>query len=142
MRAWLSHDLPAVDAVYHQSCSVTFRTKKQIPKSYAAVQTCSKKGRPQDHNKLTENDDEQNTVSDLVTKMQEFLGDNSGIEAYSVKHMKGKLEQHFGLDQVIITELNGRPNVVSLRTTAAAIFISSTRNGCLALTKSQKNAYN
>ena len=25
------HDLPAADAIYHQACSVNFRTKKQVP---------------------------------------------------------------------------------------------------------------
>ena len=28
------HDLPAADAVYHQSCNVNFRTGKQIPQGY------------------------------------------------------------------------------------------------------------
>lgn len=45
------HDLPAADAVYHQACSVNFRTKKQIPMLFASEQPDVKKrkiGRPQD----------------------------------------------------------------------------------------------
>ena len=44
------HDLPAADAVYHQSCNVNFRTGRQIPKDYATDETTNKKrktGRPQ-----------------------------------------------------------------------------------------------
>jgi len=33
------HDLPAADAIYHQPCSVNFRTKKQIPSIYASTIT-------------------------------------------------------------------------------------------------------
>ena len=49
------HDLPAAGAVYHQPCSVNFRTKKQMPKVFSASdQPDSKKrkiGRPQDEKK-------------------------------------------------------------------------------------------
>ena len=44
------HDLHAADAVYHQVCSVNFRTKKQIP-ACAVHESSSKRaklGRPQD----------------------------------------------------------------------------------------------
>jgi len=75
------HDLPAADAIYHQACSVNFRTKKQIPIQFASEQPDAKKrkiGRLQDEEKndaflkvarfLQENDDEQITVVDLVEK--------------------------------------------------------------------------
>lgn len=45
------HDLHAADAVYHQVCSVKFRTKKRIPGDHPTSLTTSKKiklGQPQD----------------------------------------------------------------------------------------------
>jgi len=134
VRARIMHvyDLPAVDAIYHQACSVNFRTGKQIPKIYASNEPkCKreKKGRPQDEERseaflnitkfLRENDDEQITIRDLEEKMQEYLGDLGGM-AYGHTHMKTKIKEHFG-DQIIITEINGKPNVVTFRTTAETI---------------------
>ena len=45
-------------------------------------------------------------------------GTNS--EAYGRHHMKTKLLEYFG-DRIVITDINGKPNVVTFRTTAAAI---------------------
>lgn len=48
-RILLIHDLHAADAVYHQICSVNFRTKKQIPSALQSNNLHSKKmklGRP------------------------------------------------------------------------------------------------
>ena len=45
------HDLHAADAVYHQICSVNFRTKKNIPATFSGDDSCAKKvklGRPED----------------------------------------------------------------------------------------------
>ncbi len=46
------HDLPAVDAVYHQTCSVNFRTNRKLPKVYEVDEQLAVKkrkvGRPQD----------------------------------------------------------------------------------------------
>ena len=126
------HDLPAADAIYHQACSVNFRTKKQIPMQFASEQRDVKKrkiGRPQDEEKndtflkvarfLQENDDEQITVVDLVEKMEEYLGDLAST-AYGRTHMKARLQEHFG-NEIIITEINGKPNVVTFRSTVAHI---------------------
>ena len=43
------HDLHAIDAVYHQTCSVNFRTKKQMPMSQCILGDSKrpKLGRPQ-----------------------------------------------------------------------------------------------
>ena len=70
-------------------------------------------------NFLKENDDEQITVMDLMDKMEEYLGD-SATASYSRTHMKARLQEHFG-DQIIITEINGKPNVV----TSARTYTSS-----------------
>ena len=43
------NDLFAADAVYHQVCSVNFRTKKSIPSQFATEDLPqAKRGRPQD----------------------------------------------------------------------------------------------
>lgn len=68
------HDLSAADAMYHQTCSVNFRTGKQIPKMFISDEPAIKKkrvGRPRDEEKtdaflrvakfLQDNDDEQIT---------------------------------------------------------------------------------
>ncbi|CAH3160575.1 unnamed protein product [Porites lobata] len=109
-----------------------FRTKKQIPMQFASEQRDVKKrkiGHPQDEEKndaflkvarfLQENDDEQITVVDLVEKMEEYLADSAST-AYGRTHMKARLQEHFG-DQIIITEINGKPNVVTFRSTVANI---------------------
>ena len=125
-------DLHAADAVYHQSCSVNFRTFKDIPLQYSSSSSAKRTpGRPEESERakafqktveyFEENDDEQLTVTELVQKMQEYLcADGSNQEAFSVRHMKDKLMTHFG-DQIIITEIHGIPNVVTLHTNATTI---------------------
>eukprot|EP00794_Sanderia_malayensis_P021141 gene21141-23219_t len=122
-------DLHAADAIYHQQCNVNFRTRRDIPRTYQSEeQSTSKKmkGRPLDARKeeaflnvasyLSENDDEQITVADLVLKMKEYMGE----ESYSAKHMKKRILEHFR-DEITITNINGRSDVVTFRTTAALI---------------------
>ena len=117
-------DLHAADTVYHQKCSVNFRTGKSLPSP-----TPNKKkttGRPPKQDVqiafqktmdyLIEHEDEQITVIELIDKMSEFCGDM----AYTSVHMKSKLQDYFG-DNVIITELNGKWNVITLRKTARVI---------------------
>ena len=127
------HDLPAADAVYHQTCNVNFRTNRQLPQLYETDELPAAKkrkvGRPPNEEKnqafvkvakfLEDNDDEQITVGDLVEKMEEYLNDSES-EAYGRSHMKTKLLEYFG-DKIIITDINGKANVVTFRTTATAI---------------------
>lgn len=120
------HDLPAADAVYHQVCSVHLRAKKHIPKIHACQpeNKKAKTGRPEDETKreaflkvvqfLKENDDEQITVSNLTEKKSEFLG---GEGVCGRTHMKTKLREHL-CEDVIITNINGKANVVTFLTTA------------------------
>lgn len=68
---------------------------------------------------LRENDDEQITVVDLVEKMEEYLRDLAST-AYGRTHMKARLYEHF-CDQIIITDINRKPNVVAFRSTVANI---------------------
>jgi hypothetical protein len=86
----------------------------------------SAKGRPQNltqtesflktMNYLEENDDEQITISDLVLKMTEICNH----EPYSTTYMKKRLIKHFG-SAVVISEINGKSDVVTFKTTASEI---------------------
>ena len=122
------HDLHAADAVYHQTCSVNFRTKKQMPMS-AEDSKRPKLGRPQKDTRaeaflevaryLEDNDDEQITINDVIDLMNQKPADTT-YEAYTYPHMKTKLQEHFG-ERLIQTEINGKPNVVIFRTTARVV---------------------
>jgi hypothetical protein len=131
----LSHvfDLPAADAVYHQQCNVNFRTGKSIPKAYqtgncdnAALRS---PGRPEQKEQkdafekvmlfLEGATNETLTVSDLVSEMTNVCGE----KAYSTKHMKKKIIEHFG-NEVIISSIDGKNDIVSLKSNASAIIHS------------------
>ncbi|VDI49935.1 Hypothetical predicted protein [Mytilus galloprovincialis] len=110
-------DLHAADALYHQTCSVNFRTLKQTPLAFSPP---AKKGKNTSRKKIfsireffvcgkipsAKNEDEQITFADLVKKHCEI------DDAYGIQHMKNKLQELFG-DKVIISEINGKPNVVT-----------------------------
>ena len=104
---------------------------RQIPTGFRKEKLCTKKvklGRPEELDRteaflevakfLEENDDEQITISDLISKMEVIL-DSSEYSAYS-RYMCSKLKEHFG-DGLVITHINGKSNVVTFRNTAAAI---------------------
>ncbi len=139
-----ANDLHAADAFYHQDCSVHFRTGKHIPALFRITSDENnnecKRGKQKNEEKyeafctvmsyFEQNDDEQITVTDLSDKMKSVL-DEAGIddEPYSVKYMWMKIREHFS-DKVMITEINGKPNVVTLRDNAANIlhnFYNKTR---------------
>ncbi|KAL8558585.1 hypothetical protein ACOMHN_046303 [Nucella lapillus] len=119
------NDLPAADALYHKQCSVNFRTTRGIPQAYQPSSETAKaaKGRPADERRtealkkvveyFKEFDDEQITLTDLCTKMKDYL--DSDTQAYTEKHMRQKLESHFG-DEIMITCIKGKRNVVTFRT--------------------------
>ncbi|CAC5392560.1 unnamed protein product [Mytilus coruscus] len=120
-----AQDLPAADAIYHQKCSVNFRTGKNIPIG-TPDQKRKKQGTP-DHTEANtaflrtmdyfqENEEDQLTVKYLVHQMTQFCGDL----AYTTVHMKSKIKTHFG-DEAFITDVCGKPNVVTLRKTASAL---------------------
>ena len=126
------HDLPAADAAYHQICSSNFRTGKSIPlvfMSDADEQPVSRRGRLKDPfqeeaflqgmEDLRQNDEEQTTVTDLIENMKTYLGD-SGSLPYGFTYMKRRIKDHYG-DEIIITEINGKPNVVTFTNTASKI---------------------
>ncbi|XP_053375848.1 uncharacterized protein LOC128547355 [Mercenaria mercenaria] len=126
------HDLRAAEARYHQVCSVNFRTGYQIPTPYKSPVNSQKrkKGRPTkkeiedaffDTMKYFENHEhDQVTLSDLVKIMSELCGDD---EAYGTAYMKKRMIEHFG-DAIIISELNGKHDVVTFKSTAHSILHS------------------
>ena len=59
------------------------------------------------------------TINALINKMKEFLEDTN-LEPYVFTHMKEKLLYHFG-ERIIITEINGIQNIVTLRGTDSLI---------------------
>ena len=127
-----AHDLHASDAIYHKACDINFHTMRQIHTAFRKEKLCTKKlklGRPEELDRteaflevekfLEEYDDEQITISDLISKM-EVIPDDSEYSTYSRVHMYSKLKEHFG-DHIVITHINGKSNVVTFRNTAAAI---------------------
>ena len=126
------HDLPAADAMYHQICSSNFRTGKSIPLVFMSnedEQPPSKRGRSKDSfqeeaflkvmEDLSMNDQELTTVTDLMESMKAYLGD-SGSTPYGFTHMKKRIKDYYG-DDIIITEINGKHNVVTFTTAASKI---------------------
>ena len=124
-------DLPAAEALYHQSCNVNFRTFKNIPTKSQGKQRkmeeCLKSpGRPENHEQkeafysiinFVESCTEQIvTVNDLVNKMKEKCGD----QAYSNKYMKKKLTEYFG-SSIVISQSDGKSDKITLKVTASSI---------------------
>ena len=68
---------------------------------------------------IEENDDEQITIKDLIDLMQQKLA-HSESEAYTYMYMKKRLEEYFG-EKTIYTQMDGKPIVVTMKTTAKAV---------------------
>ena len=115
-RIAFAQDLHAADAIYHQICSVNFRTLKKLPQQFSATVDKSSNaiGRPEEADRqeaflrtmvfFEDNDDEQITIVDLVMKTEQLL-QQSESDSYSVTYMKKKLLDRYG-DQIIVTEIN------------------------------------
>ena len=96
-------DLHAADAVYHQQCSVNFRTHKELPAifSCSGEPVCRKRRceRPEDEivqarflktmEFLKENEDKQTTISDVRKKLNEYLAGER--EPYGNVFLKSKI---------------------------------------------------
>ena len=130
-RVIFAQDLHAADAVYHQACSVNFRTGRNVPLVIDSDETLKrqKTGRPEDlvraeaFEKVTalleNNNEEQITITDLIKKMEDYL-EGSELQPDSFPYMKKKLLDHFG-ERLIVTDINGMQNVVTFRCTASTI---------------------
>lgn len=129
------NDLHAADAVYHTVCNGNFRSGRSIPKyfikemgtDHSSKHKKVRAGRPKEVSRveafekviddLRQNDDEQTTIGDLVNNMKQYLDEE---EPYSFRHMKEQLLQRFG-DEIVISEVSGRQNVVTFRANATKI---------------------
>ncbi|CAG2255699.1 unnamed protein product [Mytilus edulis] len=120
-------DPHAADALYHQACSVNFRTNKKIPLAFSPSpkkKENSSRGRPAAYEDyflniveyLKNHDDEQITIKELVDKMN----DSCGEQAYSSVYLKKKLNNHFK-DNILITDISGKSSIVTLRDNATTI---------------------
>ena len=130
-----ANDLCAKKAVYHQQCSVNFRTGRDIPKQFNGAESEKKQKLENSQADLQEkyeafllvakyceeNSDEQVTVIELTKKMEEYLEQTgSKKKAYGVQYMKKKLEEHFD-NRIIFTNLEGKANVMTWKTSASSI---------------------
>ena len=115
-------------SVYHQSCSTKFRlgrdpdedcneppAKKRNTVSGRNFEIKREDAFLQAVNYLKENDEKQLTIQDLVLEMDQLCEN-----PFSLKHMKRRLLDYFG-ERVIITEMKGKPNIITLRSTASNI---------------------
>ena len=128
------NELFAYDCVYHSACAKCFQAGWNIParfktdiesgpkKPKLSQNQCKKDIRDEAFlnvcKYLEDNDDEQLTMSDLVSKMEEYCNDK--IDAYSKKHMKRKIIDHFG-EEVLISNSQTKEDVVTLKSTAKKI---------------------
>ena len=127
-------DLPAADPVYHEICHGDYKHERcKIPNKFSdeSIVTPAKKGRPLDNdrkvafvlvlNYLESNEIETVTISDLVTKMGNYLKEIFSIaEPYVNKWMLEKLSEHYG-DELVIISHTSRETAVSLQKSAAKI---------------------
>ena len=132
------HDLPAADAAYHVACNINFRTGRSPPKHFDDGESESgtwkrkkigRSGRPKDVQRhkaflmtmdyFKNNDDETLSMKDLRKNMGKFLEGND-VEPYGFTHMKNEMKQHCS-ETVMISELQGKDNIVTLHSTASQI---------------------
>ena len=128
-------DLCAKNAVYHQQCSVNYRTGRDIPKQFNGAETDKRQKLENSQAELQEkyeaflrvakycegNSDEQITVIELTKKMEEDLEQTGSKQnAYGIQYMKKKLEEHFG-NRIIFTNLEVKANVLTWKTCASCI---------------------
>ena len=119
-------------ARYHRNCFSHFCCKRNTPASRSSENQNAKKikvGRKADETcqsafqiiitHIKNNPDEQLTLKDLVTMMEDLLSD-SDSEAYSSKYLKTKLEEYFK-DEIIITSCDGKVNVITFRQKASSV---------------------
>ena len=133
-RILFAGDIRAVEAKYHRSCMQAFMSGRNISTSV----DCEEYPRRNIRN-INELNDEafshlcewlrrpeqqqgQFTLLDLRTQLATYLPKD--VPAYSIKHIKRRLYQNFG-EKVIIAEVEGRPNVVTLTESATSLIHQS-----------------
>jgi hypothetical protein len=118
--------------VYHQSCSVNFRTRREIPFKYRQRHdetNKTKSGRPENEilaeafakvcSYVEENEDEQHTITDLTSLMNQYL-EHTKENAYNPRYLKPKLREYFD-ESIFISEKHGQKDIVVLRKSLSSI---------------------
>ncbi|XP_048253265.1 uncharacterized protein LOC124140320 [Haliotis rufescens] len=112
-------DIRAAEAIYHRQCLQTFlRCKQDCDTNERNLNSTNSEGFSNLCTWLSSQTGSQFTISDLQVKLSSFLPED--VEPYSVKHLKRKLQDHFG-NKLSITELGGKKNVFQFRHTASEI---------------------
>uniref|UniRef100_UPI00358EB1D5 peptidyl-tRNA hydrolase 2, mitochondrial isoform X1 n=1 Tax=Myxine glutinosa TaxID=7769 RepID=UPI00358EB1D5 len=118
-------DLHAADCVYHKSCNINFRTMRDIPQRFKPTESNKRRkmGRPKDSDQneafdkvcsfLEDNDEEQLTITDLVARMEQYLGDSES-NAYGNQYMKEQLKKRYG-ESIFMAEGRGLKDIVTFR---------------------------
>ena len=129
-RVEFAQDLRAVEAVYHQNCAASFMSAKNI--KHAGSAGCNLRNLDLDNQSAFEqlciwlqeegNIERQYTMAELRHELSQFLPD--GVPAYSTKHLKLKLMEFFG-DQLIVSEVEGKMNVLTFTRSATTILHQS-----------------
>ena len=147
---YFAADLHAADCVYHQACSVNFRTGRDIPQQYgvAVHDKRRKSGRPVNDEQdqafvkicalLQSNDEEQFTISKLVHEMDRYLMDSDSVP-YGNQYMKSKLKEKYG-ESIHISETGGFHGIVTMREKTDSILRSYFQNANEGDQESQKMA--
>ena len=130
---YFSGDLHAADCLYHHACDVNFRIGGGIPHSHHTKHcfTAKKVGRPKDNDQeqvfsrmcqyFEMNDDEQLTITELASKMKEFLK-CTGSLPYGNQYLKFKPLEKYG-DSLYIAEGEGLHAIVTLREETSRIIL-------------------
>jgi hypothetical protein len=124
-------NLQASDCVYHKRCNTYFRLGQDIPEQFRSEAGHKPKeiGRPKDEDQrqafqrvceyLKSNDEEQITISELVSKMGEYLLVEDS-EPYGSQYLKQKLKERYS-DSIYIAEGQGLQDIVTMREKTAKI---------------------
>lgn len=107
-----------IGAIYHQPCSLNFRTLKQC----AQWEIEKNVGRPQDENRdaaflkicgyMMDNEGEVFAISDLCDRMDQECYDSA--TSYSRNYFKKRLLEHFG-DNIVLSQTSGTNDLVLFR---------------------------
>jgi hypothetical protein len=147
---YFAHDLHAPECVYHHTCDSNFRTERNIPQMYDPEPSAKRKkaGRPKNEDQeqafilvcayLESNDEEQLTVSDLSSKMKDYL-ENEEAVAFDNYYLKRKLKEHYK-DSISFAEKEGQPDIVTMKEKTKQILRSYFNQSKAADEESQKRA--
>ena len=126
------YDLVAAESKYHRTCAQSF-----FKKDYELTSTDSIQQKAFDElcKFLDKNDECQYSLRDLSEYMTSFL---EGNEGYSLRHLKRKLKEHYG-DDLVVTEIAGKCNVVSFRDSAYKILHEKWKTDRVSNAESQKD---